>query len=444
MTQSHLLTGLMKWAGRDPWREALADRLERHLGPACDDAGVGANDLADLIGEDWLATLWGCAFEDLVSRTLEDGRNLADDYLKRRGWNEPVPTRAYIAALGASRPSLYEVSAIVVGEGFLARDLIAGGEPVRVFEKSATKSLAQWDRIATRVLTVGTKTQISGGVLKFDPNASEEVLAAIRPYAKAARKTVPGQNDLPATLSNIWLKAALASVLNPVQPVITNTDGDVLEFVTVRFSLASSTKPSQVRTALTSVAEMQAENGTFWNWVERTPAKRKPTKSSIGTQSFATALDDGSVVLGTIELKGRTLTLSTNSQARAASGRALIEPLLAGLLLAPVVECQTIEQARVARRIESQPAAEVPLEVARPLVHRTLTDHYTRMLDEPVPALGNVTPRKAARTAKGREKVIAWLKMMENHHAQMPTDDPMADYDFGWLWNELGLSAWRR
>ena len=32
-----------------------------------------------------------------------------------------------------------------------------------------------------------------------------------------------------------------------------------------------------------------------------------------------------------------------------------------------------------------------------------LTDHYRRTLDDPIPALGNVSPRKAARTARGRE-----------------------------------------
>jgi hypothetical protein len=57
--------------------------------------------------------------------------------------------------------SLYEVSDIVVGTGFLARDLIRGGEPVRIEEKSATKGLAQWDCISTRVVSVNEKVQIS-------------------------------------------------------------------------------------------------------------------------------------------------------------------------------------------------------------------------------------------------------------------------------------------
>ena len=48
-------------------------------------------------------TLWGCAFEDLVTRVFEpDGRNIVDEYLKRRGWNEAGPNKLYMRALKTS------------------------------------------------------------------------------------------------------------------------------------------------------------------------------------------------------------------------------------------------------------------------------------------------------------------------------------------------------
>ena len=50
----------------------------------------------------------------------------------------------------------------------------------------------------------------------------------------------------------------------------------------------------------------------------------------------------------------------------------------------------------------------------RSIVHQALTDHYRKTLDEPIPALDGQTPRKAVKSAKGRKKVIAWLKMLEN------------------------------
>ena len=78
------------------------------------------------------------------------------------------------------------------------------------------------------------------------------------------------------------------------------------------------------------------------------------------------------------------------------------------------------------------------------IVHQALTDHYRKTLDEPIPALGGQTPRKAVKTAKGRKKVIAWLKMLENQSAQQRPEDPMGAYDFTWLWRELGVGDERR
>jgi len=53
-------------------------------------------------------------------------------------------------------------------------------------------------------------------------------------------------------------------------------------------------------------------------------------------------------------------------------------------------------------------------------------------------------PRAAVRTAKGRDKVVGWLKTLENHSASQGADDPMGAYDFGWMWRELGVEEFRR
>lgn len=60
-----------------------------------------------------------------------------------------------MAALRSSVMSLYEVSDVVRDQSFLARDLLRGGTPVRISEKSATHSLKQWDRLAARVVEGG-------------------------------------------------------------------------------------------------------------------------------------------------------------------------------------------------------------------------------------------------------------------------------------------------
>src|SRR5665213_3753002 len=187
MANAKSLAGLMKCLRRDEWRDALNELLDRHLRPACAKADVSFDELPGIVGDHHSGVLWGCVFEDFLSRDLDDGRNIVDDYLKRRGWKESPSNRAYMAALRSAVMSLYEVSDIVPGESFLARDLVRGGHAVRVSERSATKSLRQWDRIAARVIDVRGKTVISGAVLSFDHHLSEEVLAALSRARKTAR-----------------------------------------------------------------------------------------------------------------------------------------------------------------------------------------------------------------------------------------------------------------
>ena len=105
MSTSQSIQGLIKWSQRGEWRDNFEAVFDRHVGAACRGAGIGLDELAEIIGDHWMSTLWGCAFEDLVSAAE---RNVADDYLKRRGWKESTGTlRLYrgAAALQRGEPS---------------------------------------------------------------------------------------------------------------------------------------------------------------------------------------------------------------------------------------------------------------------------------------------------------------------------------------------------
>ena len=116
-----------------------------------------------------------------------DGRNVIDDYLKRRGWKEPAPVRHYLEALRRSVMSLYEVVGTTPGRHFMARDLIRGGEPIQVKDKLASQSLAQWDRMAARMLPVGNEVHMAGGVVPLTFEDSSALLDEIRPGQEKLR-----------------------------------------------------------------------------------------------------------------------------------------------------------------------------------------------------------------------------------------------------------------
>jgi hypothetical protein len=470
MTDS--LSGLMKWLRRDEWREAFDETLDRHVGRACAKAEVDLEELPEIIGEHALSNLWGCAFEDLLARDLDEGRNIVDDYLKRRGWKESASNKAYMRALRSAVMSVYEVSDIVPGESFLARDLVRGGEPVRVAERSATRSLRSWDRIAARIVRINTKTVMAGGVLPFDYDASEAALEALKRAEKEARAKSraslirelghDGDSRLIASpwddntvlgasaflFTTIWLHDLLQKTMNPVLPKICNSDGDELRFLMAHYPLKQGTTAEAIRGELGSLSQLRQASDTFWNWVAAgNPAARNftPDRDEPGGQTFTTTLDDGSLVLGTVEVKERSLILAVNSQNRLDRARTVLDPALNSLVGEPLIEAQTVEQliaSKSTTRSRSRPAT-LSFEDERTIVHATLERHYRAMLDEPIPMLGDLTPRKAAMTKKGRDKVVAWLKFIENQSAQHGASNPIAEYDFGWLWERLGVAELR-
>jgi hypothetical protein len=412
MSTSQSIQGLIKWSQRGEWRDNFETALKRHVGPACRSAGIGLDELAEIIGDHWMTTLWGCVFEDLVSAGRAE-RNVADDYLKRRGWKESAGTRAYIEALRRSSMSLYEVSDIVGGVSFMARDLVRSGEPMRVFERSATRSLSQWDRIAARVVTVLGKTQITGSVLPFSHQLAEEAVASIERVRKKARAEAVklarslGRNvdDSPFGLvagdevlagsafmfSNLWLDDVLRRALNPSLPHMQNTDGEPLEFITVHFQLVSNSNLPAIRAALDDLAPLRKEGDAFWNWVEEKGVHRKFAKGqAASTRTFRATMDDGAIVLGAIELTANAVKLSVNSEARAARGRTLLESVLTGLVHAPLIERQTVEQMMAPVECGRRPSSSI---------QRRAPHHSPRAHGSLPPDLGRADPESRQRVA---------------------------------------------
>jgi hypothetical protein len=88
---------------------------------------------------------------------------------------------------------------------------------------------------------------------------------------------------------------------------------------------------------------------------------------------------------------------------------------------------------------------DIPEDEHRAIIHDYMDRHYRDVLDQPVPMLGGETPRAAVKTDGGRIRVVEWLKMMENRTAKSAaSNSAMADYNFDWLWQELGLGELRR
>jgi hypothetical protein len=444
MPTSHDLKGLMKFLAREEWRECFDEVFYDHFGPVLDAGDMDFEDIAETLGEVWAMTLWGCAFEDFLTQAIEpDGRNIVEDYLKRRGWRENAQAKTYMKALRNSVMSLYEVSEIVPGKSLVARDLVRGGDPIAVSEGTATRTLKQWDKIAARIVPGMGTNVFGGGLLPFTPQASEALFDGLRQmFGKKNAKKLPVIKDEELqTAASMFTLSWLFDTLEHAAglPSMQNTDGDDLIFHDVRFPLASGVPQKDIAARVSNIPGMSQENAKFWNWLEQKP-KHDARKRSA--PSFDTTMDNGTRVLGNIELKGKFLHLSTNSVERAQIGTTLMQQALGDLVRPPLTEIRTIKQMMAERpaREKEEPGSEIPPEIAEQIVHQFLDRQYRETLDQPVGMLGNKTPRQAAKSAAGRQKVAEWLKYLENQSSRQPNPaDPMATYSFEWMWHELGV-----
>ena len=451
---AHDLSGLMKYADRAPWDDALAEMLSAHLGPGSEATGLEPDAIFEIIGDHWQGPLWGCAFEDLLTQKLEpDGSNLVDDYLKRRGWNEKAPNKAYMRALRDAVMSLYEISAVVPGQSVTLRDLLRDVPPVTVREHGATQTLVNWDKIAARVIDVNGRHGISGALLPFSADGARQLIDAFSRLADDAQSIA--ETDRPdremllkasgPMFTNMWLLDCLGKAMPGSMPDMVNADGEDLVFHRIVFPLAKGVIGKSVVRRLSAAQWLEPASDTFWNWLSPMTKNRKP-RTTKGGQAFVTTMEDGTPVFANVELAGRKLIVEVNSAARAAQTIAQMSEWLGDCVSTPMTEIRTLAQFMAddaARAPQGEPLDIPPDEMER-IVHEMLTREYTKTLDEAVPALGNKTPRALTRTKTGRPKVADWLKYIENGAAKSGAGDPMATYDFTWMWQELGIIDLRR
>lgn len=432
----------------------MADMLSAHLGLACEVTGLEPDDIFGIVGDHWQGALWGCAFEDLLAQELEpDGANLVDDYLKRRGWNEKAANRAYMRALRDTVMSLYEVSEVVPGESMTLRDLLRDRPPVTVREHSATQTLVNWDKVAARIVDVNGRHGISGALLPFSPEGAAGVIDGFSRLADDAQGAAGlGSPDQDALLrgsapmfTNMWLLDCLGRAMPDDAPDMVNGDGDELVFHRIVFPLAKGVIGKGVARRLNAAPWLDPASDNFWNWLAPVKKDRK-AQSAKGRQTLVTIMDGGAPVFASVELSRRKLIVEVNSAARAEQAILQMHGWLGDCLDPPLTEIRTLAQlmADDAARAPHDEALEIPPDEMERIVHDMLTREYAKTLDEPVPALGQKTPRALARTKSGRTKVADWLKYIENGTAKAGAADPMRTYDFTWMWEELKLGDLRR
>ena len=454
---------LAKWAAKDEWEAYQSEIYAAHIDPVADALDMSGDDIAELLG-DSAFMLHIFIIEDFLTARFgeDDQHNIIDDYLKRRGWREAVSARRYLEALKDSVVSLYEVVDVDPGRSVTVRDLILGGEAVTVNEKQGSQSLARWDRLAARIVTVNGKEHFTGGILRFRHEASQELLSLFDEMAErmkeelleAAKET--GDDATPELesvrryivlglpcapiFSEHWTIDAVMQRQAPL-PELRNSDNEAIVFSEVRFPVAGD--EAKVAALLDGIEALEREEGGEARWAWLAPGSPFDRMDRDREEAPAAEAEDTirMTSLGDAALARGTLVLSVNSRERAERGRDLLASRLGNLVGNPLISHQDPEQAMAEYAGQPEDEPGLPPEEAAGIIHAYLDEHYRRTLDEPIPMLDGKTLRQAAATTPGRAQAIDWLKQLENREQHRAAQQGEKPYDTAWIWRELGIEA---
>lgn len=136
-----------------------------------------------------------------------------------------------------------------------------------------------------------------------------------------------------ALVTSAWLFDVLSRALRTEPPKIFNSDGDEVVFHTVSFPMTAAATVAAITWKLQGIDQLRQENRAFWNWVIHQSSKARNITDLQDSEQpvirWNVTLEDGSIVLGNIEIKGRTIVLSTSSASRAERGSTMLSAALA-------------------------------------------------------------------------------------------------------------------
>ena len=230
-------------------------------------------------------------------------------------------------------------------------------------------------------------------------------------------------------------------------PEMFNRDGEALVFTETRFPFLAE-QLHEITRRLDAAADWERDNPDEHTWIWL-PETDTVADKKQGGNAFDTLRSGQHPINGTLEAKPGVLTLTTNSVERSQRGQGVLEALLHGLVGPALSALQTPEQLMAEnenrQRGDGDPESTdtIDPEIAAEIIRHTLDQHYRQSLDEAIPALDNKTPRQCVRSKKGREKVIEWLKHLENSELRRAASQGQEPYDSSWMWVELKLDKHR-
>ena len=425
----------------ETWSPRVEDLTNQFMRPVMQNLGMSATEVQGrLLQSPYGPMVYGFLME-MMSVTCWNAETVTpiDEYLKKRGWREGPHGRRYLNALNESELHFLQVSAVKPGKWVEVRPFGTNVVPERVLELNGSERLHIHDAIVARLVKLGTSCKF-GSILPLSHAGAQHLKAHVddvEDYLKDLYEEAVAEDgaeglvkdfadgiveERKTRIEETGFMCFACDVLgdsSAAPPQLFNTDDERIVMTKTRFPIVGD--PRKISDCLDVSEHLVDDSEVHWSWLKS---------------------DGSSKVLGTIELTATDLVLETNSVERSENGIVFLQSCLPeGLIGSPLSVHDNIDHT-LSR--PPAPKAHASIDVAQHpelqgAVQEALKASYRSSLDQPIPMLGDESPRACASDPEKRHKAVGWIQYLEN----MESKSAATPHDFTWLWDELGLTDYR-
>ncbi|GJL49539.1 MAG: hypothetical protein NPIRA01_07660 [Nitrospirales bacterium] len=356
---------------------------------------------------------------------------VAQHYLEAKGSRLDEFQQCFIKEICSQAYSFFMVTDVEPGESLTLRDLILGRE-VTVHERQASSTLPKASIIFTRIITMDDASIMVGCAPTVIPPIYHSDFIDVR---ENLAEKFPNDDQSFLFEYDIELRTMYYDIReelsHPSLPQLHNTDGDYLQLTKLSYTLTCTPRQALDALITLSMIEDADELAQDGNQDERGDlvSIEFPWLKKGGQQHASW----DNTVMGHIVINHDQLTIEVNSQERADMIKQELEFLLGNqaIFRNAVIESSEKMLEEIANHSpdtslsdeshkELQETPEVQAQLQEMSEH-----HWQTWLDTPLPALKSQTPREAAKTETGRERlqVLFWQFETQNTSLQSLTPD---------------------
>ncbi|MBA2648850.1 MAG: SEC-C domain-containing protein [Legionella sp.] len=381
--------------------------------------------------------------DDFGLTNFDVKQSIAINYLKHHQSKLNSKEKRFIEEMDKTHYSFYSILEVEFEKSIIVKDILLGTTH-SIKERQGTHYLKRGDIVFSRILTLDNQSIFIGMAPIIIPAKFQITLIDFREWL------IEENDDNPLTPEGLRLELDLELLdyffeciehLHNPQPTLVNTDGDLILFSKSYFKLDANIeetlgcllpltllkKPDPFLESAKRDKQGKITNIEF-PWLIKGNKKHSEWENTI---------------MGQVTIKKNKLILETNSEKRTQKGKKLLSKYLGDKIQFQQTLMETPEQkAKSLPNINPSEATSIkPYDL--PEIQEQLKlmakKHWEAWFDSPIPALENKTPRQAAKTKAGRERLEALLLDYERNDAQLNEQTQYFKADVNYIKSELKL-----